>query len=57
MKILTSQIAATPTIRGEEAWKIWEEAHRKPSKESEEGAKRLQDFFGKMMVGYDTASL
>lgn len=49
MKVLTTQIAATPTIRGEEAWKIWEEAHRKPSKESEEGAKKLKEFFDKMM--------
>ena len=53
MKLFTTQIAATPTIRGKEARKIWEEAHRMPSKASEEGAQKLEEFFGKKTIIWD----
>ena len=46
---MATQIAATPVIKGSEAIKILEEANRKPSKESEKGAKKLADIFDRMM--------
>ena len=46
---MATQIAATPVIKGSEAIKILEEANRKPSEESEKGAKKLADIFDRMM--------
>lgn len=46
---MATQIAATPVIKGPEATKILKEANRKPSKESEKGAKKLADIFDRMM--------
>lgn len=46
---MATQIAATPVVKGSEAVKIFKEANRKPSKESEKGAKKLADIFEKMM--------
>ena len=46
---MATQIAATPVIKGSEAIKILKEANRKPSEESEEGAKKLADIFDRMM--------
>ena len=46
---IATQIAETPTIRGKEAIKIWEEANRKPSEKSESGARKLADIFEKMI--------
>lgn len=46
---MATQIAATPVVKGTEAVKILKEANRKPSKESEKGAKKLASIFGKMM--------
>lgn len=46
---MATQIAATPIIKGAEAVKILKEANRKPSKESEKGAKKLADIFDRMM--------
>ena len=46
---MATQIAATPVVKGAEAVKIFKEANRKPSKESEKGAKKLADIFEKMM--------
>ena len=46
---MATQIAATPVIKGSEAIKILKEANRKPSKESEKGAKKLADIFDRMM--------
>lgn len=46
---MATQIAATPIIKGPEAEKILQEVHRKPSKETEKGAKKLADIFEKMM--------
>lgn len=46
---MATQIAATPVIKGPEAIKILKEANRKPSKESEKGAKKLADIFDRMM--------
>lgn len=50
---MTTQLAATPIIRGSEALKIWEEAHHEPSEKAKENAKKLAEYFGKMMEGYD----
>lgn len=46
---MATQIAATPVIKGPEARKILKEANRKPSKESEKGARKLADIFDRMM--------
>ena len=46
---MATQIAATPVIKGPEASKILKEANRKPSKESQKGAKKLADIFDRMM--------
>ena len=46
---MATQIAATPVIKGAEAIKILKEANRKPSKESEKGAKKLAEIFDRMM--------
>ncbi len=46
---MASQIAPTPIIRGSEAKKIYAEANRKPSKKSENGAKKLASIFDKMI--------
>ena len=46
---MATQIAATPVIKGPEAVKILKEANRKPSKESEKGAKKLAEIFDRMM--------
>ena len=46
---MATQIAATPVVKGSEAKKILKEANRKPSKESEKGAKKLADIFDRMM--------
>lgn len=46
---MATQIAATPVVKGSEAVRIFKEANRKPSKESEKGAKKLADIFEKMM--------
>lgn len=46
---MATQIAATPIIKGPEAEKIFQEVHRKPSEETEKGAKKLADIFDKMM--------
>lgn len=46
---MATQIAATPVIKGPEAIKILKEANRKPSKESEKGAKKLAEIFDRMM--------
>ena len=50
---MATQIAATPVIKGPEAIRIWEEAHRKPSKESKENAKKLAAFFEQETIKYD----
>lgn len=50
---MTTQIAATPVIKGPGAIRIWEEAHRKPSKESKENAKKLAAFFEQETIKYD----
>ena len=46
---MATQIAATPVIKGPEAMKILREANRKPSEESEKGAKKLAEIFDRMM--------
>lgn len=46
---MSTQIAATPVIKGEEAKKIYKEANRKPSPKAEVGAKKLADMFEKMI--------
>lgn len=46
---MATQIAATPVVKGAEAVKILKEASRKPSKESEKGAKKLASIFDRMM--------
>jgi hypothetical protein len=45
---LATQIAATPTIYGEEAQKIIEEAKRPPSQKALENGKKLLDYFDKI---------
>jgi hypothetical protein len=45
---LATQIAATPTIYGEEAKKIIEEAKRPPSQKALENGKKLLDYFDKI---------
>ena len=46
---MTAQIAPTPIVRGPEAEKIYEEANREPSEESENGVKKLASIFDQMM--------
>lgn len=46
---MSTQIAATPVIRGKEAKKIYQESNRKSSAKAEIGAKKLADMFEKMM--------
>lgn len=46
---MATQIAATSVIKGPEAIKILKEANRKPSEESEKGAKKLAEIFDRMM--------
>lgn len=46
---MATQIAATPVIKGPEAIKVLKEANRKPSEESEKGAKKLAEIFDRMM--------
>ena len=46
---MATQIAVTPVIKGSEANKILKEANRKPSRESEKGAKNLAEIFDRMM--------
>ena len=46
---MATQIVATPVIKGSEAIKILKEANRKPSRESEKGAKKLAGIFDRMM--------
>lgn len=46
---MPTQIAVTPVVKGLEAVKIFKEAHRKSSEESEKGAKKLENIFEKMM--------
>lgn len=46
---MSTQIAATPVVKGKEAVKIWEEANKVPSEKAEESAKKLADIFEKMM--------
>jgi hypothetical protein len=45
---LYTQIAATPTIYGEQAKKILEEAKRPPSQKALENGKKLLDYFDKI---------
>ena len=46
---MPTQIAPTPTVRGSEARKIYEEMQRMPTPASEKGAKMLAKKFEKMM--------
>ena len=46
---MATQIAVTPVIKEAEAIKILKEANRKPTKESEKGAKKLTEIFDRMM--------
>ena len=47
---MTTQIAATPIIRGEEANRIWKEAKYIPDEEKmEKGERKLAEIFEKMM--------
>jgi hypothetical protein len=45
---LATQIAATPTIYGEQAKKIIEEAKKPPSQKALENGKKLLDYFDKI---------
>lgn len=46
---MTTQIAATPVLKGAEAKKVYEESRKKPSARSDEGAKKLSAMFEPMM--------
>ena len=48
---MPTQIAPTPTVKGEEAKKIYQEANRKRSKEAEKGADKLKRKFEKKFKG------
>ena len=46
---MTTQIAATPVLRGAEAKKVYDESRKKPSPKSKEGARKLAAIFDPMM--------
>ena len=46
---MPTQIASTPVIKGPEAVKIYNEAHREPSKQAETGKKILAEMFDKFI--------
>lgn len=46
---MATQIASTPTIKGDEAYKILLESNRKSSNKSKKGAKKLQRIFSQMV--------
>lgn len=50
---MTSQIAATPILRGEDAKKVLEDAKQKPTEKSERIAKKWAKIFKSMMKGYE----
>ena len=46
---MATQIAPTPTLKGVEAIKVWQEAHKKTTDKSKLGAKILVQQFEKMV--------
>lgn len=46
---MATQIAATPALKGQEAAKVYKEAHKKPSKNIEVGIKILAEKFEKKL--------
>lgn len=46
---MTTQIAATPVLKGTEAKKVYDESRKKPSAGSSDGAKKLAAMFEPMM--------
>ena len=46
---MTTQIAATPALKGAKAKKVYDESRKKPSKRSIEGAEELAAMFEPMM--------
>ncbi|MBP1553330.1 MAG: hypothetical protein J6B21_04165 [Oscillospiraceae bacterium] len=46
---MATQIAPTPTLKGAEAVRVWQEAHKKPTEKSKLGAKILVQQFEKMV--------
>ena len=46
---ISTQMEPTPALKGSEALRVLNDVNRKPSKESEQGAKKLSRLFDKMM--------
>lgn len=46
---ISTQMEPTPVLKGSEALRVLSDVNRKPSKETEKGAKKLSTYFDKMM--------